>query len=163
MTRYHTTPAGHRRLLDSLTRARDAYQKVVESNEEANESGDSSVWHDNFAYEENQRQMHQLARRVHDLEQILTALTIADPPENPEEIVLGCAVTVEEEGNGEPRRYVIGGYEDGDLSVDRISYTSPLAKVLLGAEEGDIRELIIGGRRREIEVLSIEPAAEGEV
>ena len=163
MTRHHTTTAGHSRLLEALERARAAYRKVVDSNEEANESGDSSVWHDNFAYEENQRQMHQLSRRVRDMEHVLAEMNIVQIPTNPQEVVLGCAVVVEEDDSGEKRRYVIGGYEDGDLSVGRISYISPLAQTLLGAEKGDIRELIVGGQRRELEVLTIESAREGEV
>ena len=65
-----TSRAGYQRLLDTLQAAKRRYDVVCASNEEAAGAGDSSVWHDNFAYEDNQRQMHQLARRVRDLQHL---------------------------------------------------------------------------------------------
>ncbi len=70
---YYLTPAGRVRLRHRIHEARLAHEAICASNGEAAEAGDSSVWHDNFAYEENQRQMHQLARRVRTLEEILTS------------------------------------------------------------------------------------------
>ncbi|MFO8074024.1 MAG: GreA/GreB family elongation factor [Armatimonadota bacterium] len=160
--RYYTTPGGRRRLVERIERVRAEYQTVVDSNEEANEAGDSSVWHDNFAYEENQRQMHQLARRVRDLESLLAEISVVKPKAEPQSVVLGSAVVVSENGGAE-RRYVIGGYEDGDPSVGRISYTAPLARVLIGAEPGEVRELHVDGGARELEVVALERAEEGEV
>ena len=63
-----TTAAGQQRTASRLNKVRDAYDAVCASNGAAAEAGDNSVWHDNFDYEENQRQMHQLARRFRDLE-----------------------------------------------------------------------------------------------
>ena len=68
---YYLTPAGRGRLRRRIEEARLAYLTVCASNGDAAGAGDSSVWHDNFAYEENQRQMHQLARRVSTLEEVL--------------------------------------------------------------------------------------------
>ena len=63
-----TTPAGLRRLNQRLAAARQRYLDICADNEDAAGAGDTSVWHDNFAYEENQRQMHALARRLRDMQ-----------------------------------------------------------------------------------------------
>jgi transcription elongation GreA/GreB family factor len=60
-------------------------------------------------------------------------------------------------------RLVIGGYEDGDPDLRRLAYTAPLALALAGAEPGDTRQVRVGGKARELTVLSIEPARAEEL
>jgi transcription elongation GreA/GreB family factor len=155
-----TTPAGLRRTQARLQSALDSYDKIVSTNAEAADAGDSSVWHDNFAYEENQRQMHQWARRIRDMRLMLTRIEVISPPSDPERVQVGCTVTVYDLGREQEHTYVIAGYEDGDLEQNRLSYTAPLARALIGAEEGDIRSFQAGARQRRLEVLSIEPTRE---
>jgi len=62
----YVTPAGLRRLDARIADAHEAYLAVCKTNEEAAGAGESSVWHDNFAHEENQRRLHQLAARDHE-------------------------------------------------------------------------------------------------
>jgi len=157
-----TTAAGYRRFAARLAKVRAAYDAVVASNGDAAEAGDNSVWHDNFAYEENQRQMHQLARRLRDLQDIQHQLEVVTPPTAFSRVGFGCAVVLEGE-DGTVERIVIGGYEDGDPERRRVAYTAPLAVALLGAEAGDTRSVQVGGRTRELTVLSIEAAREDEL
>ena len=63
----YLTPAGRKRLAERINATRAAYLARSAENPDALQSGDSSGWHDNFAFEENMRQMHQLARQVRDL------------------------------------------------------------------------------------------------
>ena len=156
-----TTQAGLRRTRERLAQARAAYDAVTASNPEANEAGDSSVWHDNFAYEENQRQMHQLARRVRDLGQVLARMTVVGVEAEPAVVGVGCGVEVLESSTGRTLRYVIAGYDDGDLRDGRVAYNSPLGEALLGAAPGDVREVRCAGGEREVEVLAIR-RADGE-
>lgn len=163
MTQYFTTRKGHQRLVGQLQTALARYHEVCASNEDAAGAGDSSVWHDNFAYEENQRQMHQLARRVRDLQAVLNAVEIVEPPRHPERVCLGCAVRVYDATHDEELRYVIGGYEDSDTSIGRLAYTAPLARTLIGAEEGEVRVWGSGEHLRELEILEIVPALAEEL
>ncbi len=158
--RLFTTAEGYERFRHRLDRARAAYDAVTASNGEAAEAGDNSVWHDNFAYEENQRQMHQLARRVRDLTEAMRRLQVVVPPPSPSRVGLGSAVTVDDGARTE--RFVIAGYEDGEPERRRVAYTAPLASSLLGAEIGEVRAVSVGGRRRELEVISIEAASPEE-
>ena len=152
-----TSAAGQRRSASRLQKVRDAYEAVCASNGAAAEAGDNSVWHDNFDYEENQRQMHQLARRFRDLEDALRRMVVVPAPRDPAQVCFGCAVTVETE-DGRIERLVIGGYDDGDADLHRIAYTTPLAQALLRAEPGDVRTFTAGGRERELTVIAIEAA-----
>ncbi len=154
--RLFTTAQGYERFRQRLDRARAAYDAVTASNGEAAEAGDNSVWHDNFAYEENQRQMHQLARRVRDFTDAMRRLQVIVPPPSPSRVGLGSAVTVDDGARTE--RFVIAGYEDGEPERRRVAYTAPLASSLMGAEVGDVRVVSVGGRLRELEVVSIEAA-----
>jgi len=161
--RLYTTKRGHVRLLERMRRARASYDAVCATNGDAAEAGDNSVWHDNFAYEENQRQMHQLARRLRELEVAAARLIIVSPPRDPSVVSLGCAVRVRDVDANTERVWIIAGWEDGDTAESRISYTSPLAQALLGAEEGDRRSLELATGRVRLEVLEVSPAPEEAV
>ena len=162
--RYIFTPRSLERLIKRIDEARAAYKAVCDDNPAAREAGDSSVWHDNFAFEENQRLMHQLAHRVRELERILSNAEVIQPVKNqPERVVVGSSVTYCFEDDDVERTLYISGYEDGDPKNGRISYNSPLAMQLLGARPGDEVEVTIGGRKRTIEIISVGPAPDSEL
>ena len=161
--RYLYTPSGLKRLKDRIARARADYKAVCDSNEDAAGSGDSSVWHDNFAYEENQRQMHQQAKRVRDLEGVLAAAEVVTPHElRLDRVTVGTWVSCQNDRDPKPRRFYIAGYDDGEPSLGRISYNSPMGRNLMGAVEGDVLEVFFAGRRTELEVLEVSTGPEPE-
>lgn len=156
------TQAGLHRLRARITEARAAYLAVCADNEAAAQAGDSSVWHDNFAYEENQRQMHRLARRVRDLEDLLgRAKLVPACALPPTKVQLGASVRISYVDEDREATLYISGYDDGDPQIGRISYTAPLAVRLIGAQAGDVCTLREGSRPRQIEVLDV-LAAPGE-
>lgn len=157
LVRYHTTALGARRLHARLAEALARYDAVVAANPEANESGDNSVWHDNFAYEEAQRQMHALGRKVHDLRGVLSRLVVVEPPTAPERVSVGTCVEIAHLDTGEVERWAIAGHEDGDPARGRLSYTSPLGAALMGAEVGELRRIKRGDRLMRVSVETIEP------
>lgn len=161
---YYLTPAGRVRLRQRINAARLAYEAVCASNGEAAEAGDSSVWHDNFAYEENQRQMHQLARRVRVLEEIFNSATEVLPCRRaPAHVAIGGAVRIRRLRDGEERTWYIAGWEDGDPDAGRLSYTAPVASALIGAEAGDVRVVREGGKDVDIEVVEVLAAPASEL
>lgn len=160
MDRVYLTPCGMRRLRERVEAVRAAYKAVCDDNPAALESGDSSGWHDNFAFEENQRQMHQLARRVLELEGLLARAKVVPPlAEPPSHVVVGAAVTWQADDE-DPQSAWIAGYEDGDPREGRLSYNSPLATQLLGAAVGEVRTVRVAGRVREVEILALGPTPE---
>ena len=135
---------------------RAAWFALCATNEDAAGSGDSSVWHDNFAYEENQRQMHQLAHRVRELEAYVDRMEVVPTcTEAPETVRVGSRVRVIFDGDEQDRTFAIAGFADGDPTSGRVSYTSPLARSLVGAREGDLRQVRVGSRTRNVEIQEV--------
>ena len=160
--RHVFTPGGFRRLQRRIAEARAAWKAVCDDNPAALESGDTSGWHDNFAFEDNLRQLHQLGRRVRDLERVAGLAEIVPPLRAaPERVVVGATVRLAED-DGDERLVWIAGYDDGDPPAGRISYNSPLGRVLIGAEAGDVRVLRVEGRERRLEVVDLGPSPVGE-
>ena len=154
MNELKTTPGGYDRLHQLLIDTRTRFYEVCQDNEDANGSGDSSVWHDNFAYEENQRQMQALSTKVIQLERLLADMSVDTiPVVEPKTVILGSLVTVMM--NEQKRTFFICGHQDGDIAHERISYDSPLGRVLMGLEVEDEVTIRLGGKSMEIEILSI--------
>lgn len=150
-----TTPGGYDRLHRLLNDTRARFYEVCQDNEDANGSGDSSVWHDNFAYEENQRQMQALSTKVISLERLLADMSVQSIPiVKPDTVTLGCFVTVLM--NEQEKSFFICGHQDGDLKHNRISYDSPLGKSLMNLEIEDDVTVKLGGNSIDVEIVSIE-------
>lgn len=158
------TPSGLRRLQQRIAEARAAYRQVCDDNPAAREAGDSSVWHDNFAFEDNQRKMHYLARRVHDLELVLAAAEVVSPAEAPRHVGVGTRVTYRFDGDapdGPTRACVVCGFDDGDSAAGRIAYNSPVGRALLGLGVGERAEVRAGARPRTLTIVGIERGRDG--
>lgn len=155
MTTYQT-PEGLERLRKRIANARLQYKVVCDDNPAAAEAGDSSVWHDNFAYEENQRKMHMLARLVRDLEhRFATTSVVGSVNSEPTKARVGCLVVYRFTDEATERSCTVSGFDDGDPDAGRVSYNSPLGVALVGAEVGERRSFVVAGRRREVEVIDL--------
>ena len=67
----------------------------------------------------------------------LTSAQVA-PVASGETVAFGTRVTIDRDG--ETRTFEIVGHDESDPGRDRISFASPLARALIGAEAGDVRE-----------------------
>ncbi len=157
MTEKLTTKNGYARLQSRLQKALDAYDAVCATNAHAAGDGDTSVWHDNFAYEHNQREMHKWARRVTDIKKLLGEVRVVDAPP-PLKAQLGHEITLRDESENKEWIFEIAGYEDGDADCGRVSYAAPLLREIIGAEIGDERELFLDGKQRTAVVAGIKIA-----
>ncbi|NOY27946.1 MAG: hypothetical protein GXP62_18940 [Oligoflexia bacterium] len=161
------TPGGKRRLQARIGLVRAELDAIVADNPAALESGDTSGWHDNFAFEDNQRRTYQLACRLRALERMLDRTELVPPlGEVPERVVVGTLVRWRFEDEAEAEDAVhelwLAGFEDGDPAAGRISYDSPLGRALVGAEEGELREVVIAGVKRKVEILALGPTPKSE-
>jgi transcription elongation factor GreB len=64
------------------------------------------------------------------------AILVHAPSVAKETVVFGATVTVEDE-QGDAHIFHIVGEDEADLSINKVSYVSPLAKALLGHKVGD--------------------------
>ncbi|MGD9510718.1 MAG: GreA/GreB family elongation factor [Geminicoccaceae bacterium] len=85
----------------------------------------------------------------------LATARLEAPPAEPADVRFGTIATVLD-GDGRQLRYTIVGEDEADPDTGRIAWTSPVARALLGAEPGDLRQL----PRGEVEIMAVEAAAE---
>lgn len=70
-------------------------------------------------------------------------------------IIFGVTVDLIEEETGKEVTYQIVGEDEADLNVGKISVTSPIARALIGKEEGDIAEVQAPGGVKEYEIITV--------
>jgi transcription elongation GreA/GreB family factor len=162
-TRVVLTPGGRRRLDARLDEVRAEFGAVVDDMPAALESGDTSGWHDNFAFEDNQRRQQQLAHRLRDLERLRDSAETAPLwDEAPSRAYVGAAVRWCYADELEVEREVwLAGFGDGDPEQRRVSYDAPLGRALLGAEPGEERPFAHNGHQRKVLVIEVGPTPPG--
>jgi len=108
--------------------------------------------------------MHQLARRIKDLEVLINHVQIVQPPTGAlDRVAMGVQVALHFLDDDSEATYLIAGWEDGDPEAGRLSYASPLGRALIGAEEGEVRLVKLARQVREVEIAGILPAPDTEV
>ena len=146
----YLTPQGWQRLKDELTelvrRARPEMVTVVSwaaSNGDRSENGD---------YLYGKKRLREIDRRIRFLTKRLELAEVVDPEArlDTEQVFFGATVEVLR-GDGSEQTVSIVGVDEIDLTCNRISWVSPLARALLKAREGDCVLL----RGEEIEVIAI--------
>ena len=71
-------------------------------------------------------------------------------------VVFGATVTLSDVDSGDKVRYQIVGDDEADIKHFKISVNSPIARAMIGKEEGDIAEVQAPGGVREYEIVSVE-------
>lgn len=83
-----------------------------------------------------------------------TRRTTAQIAPVPEEGVVGIGSRVRIRMAGKERVIDLVGHDEADPSADRLSFQAPLAKALIGAEEGE--KVDFAGKAQAIEIVEIE-------
>ena len=110
---------------------------VVAAIAEAREKGDLS---ENAEYDAAREEQGHIEGRIAALEGKIPALQIIDPTtlETGERIVFGATVTLYDEDDDNTVTYQIVGDDEADIKENRISVSSPIARALIGKNEGDM-------------------------
>jgi transcription elongation GreA/GreB family factor len=116
----------------------------------------AETFHDNFAYEDGERQQYMWSMRLRELIRIRNQARVLLEPPKGDTATIGRTITVEDENTGETLIMKIGSYivlanEGGEV----ISYNAPLARMLVGGRVGDIRESVIAGKKKSFRILEI--------
>ncbi len=70
-------------------------------------------------------------------------------------VVFGATVLLSDEDTGEEMTYQIVGEDEADVKENRISITSPIARALIGKEEGDVAEVRAPGGVKSYEIMEV--------
>lgn len=133
------TSEGLKKLTEELKNLRTVgRESVADRLYNAFQDGQDDDFVENAELEAARNELSFLEGRIQELEEILSNYQLIDETHGPHDAVrVGDWVTVVEDGNDEEERYHLVGPAEADPAASRISYESPLGRVLLGARTGD--------------------------
>ena len=149
------TKRGAEKLKDELHRLKTIERPaIIQAIAEARAQGDLS---ENAEYEAAKDRQGFIEGRIAEVEGKLSAAQIIDPAEVDAggRVVFGATVELEDEDSGDTVRYQIVGEDEADLKLGLINVSSPIARALIGKEEGDTAEVQAPGGVRRYEVVSV--------
>ncbi|HVZ43084.1 MAG TPA: transcription elongation factor GreA [Ramlibacter sp.] len=127
---------------------------VITAIAEARAQGDLS---ENAEYDAAKDRQGFIEGRIRELEGKLAAAQVIDPAgvDAGGRVVFGATVELEEEDSGEKVRYQIVGEDEADLKQGLINISSPIARALIGKEEGDTAEVQAPGGVKRYEIVAV--------
>ncbi len=155
MNRAPLTKEGADRLRKELEHLKKVVRpQIIEAIAEARAHGDLK---ENAEYHAAREQQSFTEGRINELEGSLSSAQIIDVSKlnAGSRIVFGARVELEDMDDGKQLNYQIVGDLEADISEGRISVSSPIARALIGKEEGDVIEFQAPGGEKEYEVLSV--------
>jgi transcription elongation factor GreA len=128
---------------------------VIQAIAEARAQGDLS---ENAEYDAAKDRQGFIEGRIRELEGKLAAAQVIDPTQLDAggKVVFGATVDLEEEESGEKVRYQIVGEDEADLKEGLINISSPIARALIGKEEGDTAEVQAPGGTKRYEIVAVQ-------
>ena len=126
---------------------------VIRAIAEAREHGDLS---ENAEYHAARERQSFIEGRIRELESIIGRAEVIDPTTLSGSIKFGATVTVIDEDTEESHTYTLVGEVEASIEQGLLNIRSPLARALIGKEEGDSVEVSTPRGARSYEVVSIQ-------
>jgi transcription elongation factor GreA len=148
------TPEGHQKLKDEL----DNLMKVerpqnVKAIAEARAHGDLS---ENAEYHAAKERQSFLEGRIQELQSKIARAQVIDPSTiDHDKVAFGATVKVMDVDTDEEKTYKLVGQEEADIKNGKLSIHSPMARSLIGKEEGDTATVKAPARTIEYDILEI--------
>ncbi len=153
MNKIPITPAGFKAAEAELKQLKSQDRPaVIKAIAEAREHGDLS---ENAEYHAAREQQSHIEGRIKELEGIIGLADVIDVTKLSGSIKFGATVELADEDTDEEKTYQIVGESEADMTRNKINIKSPIARALIGKEEGDSVEVRTPGGVRSYEVLSV--------
>ena len=149
------TKRGAEKLKEELHRLKTVDRpSVINAIAEARAQGDLS---ENAEYDAAKDRQGFIEGRIQEIEGKLSVAQIIDPAalDASGRVVFGATVALEDEDSGDHVTYQIVGEDEADLKLGLINISSPIARALIGKEEGDVAEVQAPGGVRRYEIVSV--------
>ena len=127
---------------------------VINAIAEARAQGDLS---ENAEYDAAKDRQGFIEGRIQEIESKLSMAQVIDPSSVNAggNVVFGATVELEDEATGDAVTYQIVGEDEADLKLGLINVSSPIARALIGKEEGDVAEVQAPGGVRRYEIVAV--------
>lgn len=154
MQKVPMTPNGFRLLTEKLKYLKQVERpRIVEAIEVARGHGDLS---ENAEYDAAKERQQQISKQIQEVEHKLSLAQVIDPSKmDSERIMFGATVTVLDPESGEETTYSIVGTDEADINSGKISIESPIARALIGKEEGDEAKVKAPKGLKTLEIVEI--------
>lgn len=127
---------------------------IIKAIAEAREHGDLS---ENAEYHSARERQSFIEGRILELESLMTRAEVIDPATlSGNTVKFGAKVTIVDEDTDEEKTYQIVGEAEAEIEAGLLNLNSPLARALIGKEQGDSVEVSTPGGGRGYEIVSIE-------
>tara|TARA_R110002096_G_scaffold47539_26_gene126806 strand:+ start:2773 stop:3243 length:471 start_codon:yes stop_codon:yes gene_type:complete len=147
------TRAGTAVLDDELRNLKSVERpSVIRAIAEAREHGDLS---ENAEYHSAREKQSFIEGRIKELEAVLSRAEVIDPAKLSGSVKFGATVALLDEDTEEERTYQIVGEPEADLENGLLNIKSPLARAMIGKDEGDTVDVKTPGGHKSYEILSI--------
>lgn len=155
MKRTPMTLRGAEALREELKRLKSEERpRIIKAIAEARSHGDLS---ENAEYHAAREQQGFIEGRIKQLEHKLANAEVIDPATLPNtgRVVFGATVELEDQADGARLVYQVAGEDEADIRQGRISITSPIARALVGKEQGEVVEVAAPGGTRSYEIVAV--------
>ena len=155
MSKIPLTNRGAEKLREELQRLKhEERPRIIQAIAEAREHGDLK---ENAEYHAAREQQSFIEGRIQELESKLSHAQIIDPAtvQAAPKIVFGATVVLEDPETEETASYQIVGEDEADIKQNLISVNSPIARALIGKEEGDEAVVQAPGGERTYEIVEV--------
>jgi transcription elongation factor GreA len=127
---------------------------VINAIAEARAQGDLS---ENAEYDAAKDRQGFIEGRIQEIESKLSMSQIIDPStlDAGGRVVFGATVELEDEVSGDAFKYQIVGEDEADLKLGLINISSPIARALIGKEEGDVASVEAPGGVKTYEIIKV--------
>lgn len=135
------TVAGESNLREELTQLKSVERpQVIAAIAEAREHGDLK---ENAEYHAAREQQGFIEGRIQEIESKLSNAQVIDVTTLPKvgKVVFGVTVDLINLDTDEAVTYTIVGEDEANVNIGKISYSSPIARGLIGKEEGDVAHI----------------------
>ncbi len=155
MTKFPMTVQGARALEEELKFLKnDRRPELSKAIGEARELGDLK---ENAEYHAAREQQGMVEARIRDIEAKLSNSHIIDITTLPHtgRVIFGCTVDLINLENDESTTYQIVGDDEADIKLSKISVSSPIARAIVGKEEGDVVLIRVPSGEVEYEIAEV--------
>ena len=125
---------------------------VIRAISEAREHGDLS---ENAEYHAAREKQSFIEGRIKELEALVSLADVIDTSKLSGSVKFGATVKLVDEDSDEEKTYQIVGEAEADIERGLLNIRSPLARALIGKDEGDSVEVKTPGGQKSYEIVSI--------